>query len=302
MYILNKEPFFSVIIPTYNDLAHLKFAISSVLSQDFTDYEILVIDNYSTDGTFTYISVLDCPVLRLFQISNSGIIAKSRNYGIKHANGKWLCFLDSDDSWLPSKLSTIYSYINPSVHIIAHDMILLPLSYALFNRKRYIARNINTDPLLKLVTNGNFLVTSSVSVSKSFLYEYQLTMLEDENLIAVEDFSLWLQIFLNKGNLIYLCKSLGYYRIHNSNTSALRDMSVPVANLFYTLSANFSDKLLRYAISYTFYMSARYRQKSNSFCLPHRQFLYVLRSGSLTIKLKYICLFLLFFLKRLHLI
>jgi len=97
-------PYFSIIIPTYNRLPLLKHAIESVLSQQFSSYEILVVDDGSTDGTWEYLEEIK-HVARSFRQKNAGP-GSARNLGIRHAIGEFIIFLDSDDLWLPWTLST----------------------------------------------------------------------------------------------------------------------------------------------------------------------------------------------------
>ncbi|MFQ5676497.1 MAG: glycosyltransferase family 2 protein, partial [bacterium] len=92
----------SIIIPTFNRLAFLKEAVSSILEQTYQAFEILVVDDGSTDGTREYVRTLDGPISYLGQ-DNRGPGA-ARNYGIRKARGKYVTFLDSDDLWLKDKL------------------------------------------------------------------------------------------------------------------------------------------------------------------------------------------------------
>ena len=95
---------FSVIIPTFNRRRLLQCAIESVLQQTLTDYEVLVVDDGSADETKQYLATLGNRV-RVFTQSNQGPGA-ARNLAIKHANGQYLAFLDSDDLWFPWSLET----------------------------------------------------------------------------------------------------------------------------------------------------------------------------------------------------
>ena len=88
-----KKPFFSVIIPSYNHANFIEKSINSVLKQTFKSYEIIVIDNYSTDSTKNILSKYKNKII-CKKIHNLGIIAKSRNLGLKISKGKWICFLD----------------------------------------------------------------------------------------------------------------------------------------------------------------------------------------------------------------
>lgn len=103
-------PFFSVIIPAYNRLPLLKEALESVFSQTFTDYEIIVVDDGSTDGT---LEMLRCygKKIQLLNQKNSGPGA-ARNLGASVAQGEYLAFLDSDDIWMPWALEVYKSAIN----------------------------------------------------------------------------------------------------------------------------------------------------------------------------------------------
>jgi glycosyltransferase involved in cell wall biosynthesis len=92
----------SVIIPTYNSARFLAEAIDSVLAQSFKDFEIVVIDDGSTDETKALMLRYGPPVRYIYQ-ENSGV-AEARNRGIKESRGRYVAFLDADDTWFPNKL------------------------------------------------------------------------------------------------------------------------------------------------------------------------------------------------------
>jgi len=105
------SPLVSIIIPTYNRPNETKRAIESVYSQDYTNYEVIVIDDGSSDETVNVVKkVADYRVSIYRNIKNSGV-SVSRNLGIKLAEGDFLCFLDSDDEWLPGKLTNQLNHI-----------------------------------------------------------------------------------------------------------------------------------------------------------------------------------------------
>jgi Glycosyl transferase family 2 len=99
---MSTAPEFSVIIPTFNRLDLLKGNLGSVWAQDVADYEVIVVDDGSTDGTTEYLQSLGRPVKVLRQ-SNQGP-ASARNHAAGHAAGAYLAFLDSDDLWFPWSL------------------------------------------------------------------------------------------------------------------------------------------------------------------------------------------------------
>ncbi|HWO40258.1 MAG TPA: glycosyltransferase [Candidatus Eisenbacteria bacterium] len=103
------RPLVSVIIPTYNRRAMVKEAIDSVLSQTFTGFELIVVDDGSTDGTVGELEAYDTR-LRLISQERRGVAA-ARNTGARMAAGRYLAFLDSDDLWLPKKLEIQTSFM-----------------------------------------------------------------------------------------------------------------------------------------------------------------------------------------------
>ena len=115
-------PLVSIIIPTYNHANFLGKALRSLLDQTFKNWEALVIDNQSSDGTNKIIKKFKDSRIKYFKISNKGIIAKSRNLGIKASKGKWIAFLDSDDWWTKNKLEVCVKNISRNVDLIYHDL------------------------------------------------------------------------------------------------------------------------------------------------------------------------------------
>jgi|HubBroStandDraft_2_1064218.scaffolds.fasta_scaffold05807_3 glycosyltransferase involved in cell wall biosynthesis len=103
------KPFVSVVIPTYNRLRQLTVALDSVLAQNYSNFEVIVVDDGSKDGTRQSIESLissrsaSAPPLRYIFQANQGSSA-ARNCGIAEARGEWIAFLDSDDIWYPEKL------------------------------------------------------------------------------------------------------------------------------------------------------------------------------------------------------
>ena len=104
------DPFFSVIIPTYNQDSFLIKCLDSLEKQTFNDFETIIIDNFSKDNT-EKISQSFSKYKIYKKFNNDGIIGKSRNIGTKLSRGKWLAFLDTDDLWTQNKLEDVYNEI-----------------------------------------------------------------------------------------------------------------------------------------------------------------------------------------------
>ena len=103
-------PFFSVIITTYNRKNFLPIAIESVLRQTYPDFELLIIDDGSTDGTRSLCKSFTDKRLRYVHQTHKGV-AYARNRGVKEAKGTYICFLDSDDRFRENKLSRTRDFI-----------------------------------------------------------------------------------------------------------------------------------------------------------------------------------------------
>lgn len=95
----------SVVIPTYNRAALLAEALASVLGQTFRDFEVIVVDDGSTDGTAAVVEGAGDPRVSLLRLSHTGSPARARNAGIARARGRYIAFLDSDDLWDATKLA-----------------------------------------------------------------------------------------------------------------------------------------------------------------------------------------------------
>ncbi len=106
------DPIVSIVIPTYNRAGVLGETIDSVLAQTFTNWELLVIDDGSTDHTNTLVGGYDDSRIQYYRIRHTGIIGRVRNYGMQKAKGKYIAFLDSDDLWRSDTLALQVSLFN----------------------------------------------------------------------------------------------------------------------------------------------------------------------------------------------
>lgn len=105
-----ENPIVSVVIPTFNRGWILQAAVDSVLAQTFRDFELIVVDDGSTDDTAEILMSYG-PALRVVRQGNAGVSA-ARNAGIRSAKGALIAFLDSDDRWLPDKLGCQVDFFN----------------------------------------------------------------------------------------------------------------------------------------------------------------------------------------------
>jgi len=94
----------SVIVTSFNRVHFLKETIETILKQTFSDFEVIIVDNMSTDATEEYVQSLTDPRVTFYSNPNAGIVAVNRNFGIQKAKGKYIAFCDDDDLWLLDKL------------------------------------------------------------------------------------------------------------------------------------------------------------------------------------------------------
>lgn len=182
-------PKVSVIIPTYNRLPMLIEAIHSVLKQDFEDFELIVVDDGSTDGTPEEIRKFGGRVKLLQHPENRGVSA-ARNKGILHAKGKYIAFLDSDDQWVKGKLKIQVTFLdeNPQYPLCYTDEI-------------WIRRGKRVNPMAKHAKYSGWIFEKClplciISPSSAMMRKTLLSRvgLFDEALPVCEDYDLWLRI------------------------------------------------------------------------------------------------------------
>jgi glycosyltransferase involved in cell wall biosynthesis len=182
-------PKVSVIIPSHNRLPMLREAVESVLAQDFEDFELLVVDDGSTDGTFEEMKKYGGRVKAFRMEINRGVSA-ARNHGVAACRGKYIAFLDSDDLWMKGKTRTQVDFLdqNPQYPLCYTDEI-------------WIRRGRRVNPMKKHAKYSGWIFAqclplciispSSAMMRKSLLDKVGLF---DEALPACEDYDLWLRI------------------------------------------------------------------------------------------------------------
>jgi len=207
----------SVIIPTYNRANCLKRAIDSVLNQSITNWELLIIDNNSKDDTESVIKSYFDPRIKFFKINNHGVIAASRNKGIRSAKGKYLAFLDSDDWWTPEKLEKSIESLEAGADFIYHDLYIVPPS--IFRSKKIKSRQVVQPVFKDLLINGSAICNSSVVIRRELMEQIK-GFSEDSKLVAAEDYEAWLRISKIVEKFKRLPECLGYYSVGLDNVSS----------------------------------------------------------------------------------
>jgi glycosyltransferase involved in cell wall biosynthesis len=183
-------PTISVIIPVYNGEKTIKETIESVLKQDFSDFELIVINDGSKDTTLEVISSINDPRIQVFSYPNAGLSA-SRNRGYVHSCGEYITFLDADDLWTPDKLERQLRALQ------AHPKAAVAYSWTNFidessNFVRIGSRITLTGNIYPNLLLANFLESgSNALICRRALVEVGGF---DESLLAAEDWDMWLRL------------------------------------------------------------------------------------------------------------
>ncbi len=184
----SSKPLVSVIIPTYNRGWILTEAIDSVLAQDYKDFELIVVDDGSTDNTREILDSYGRDIIVLRQ-ANQGVSA-ARNRGLAEARGRLVAFLDSDDIWLPRKLLRQVDFFNSTPDAVINQTEEIWIR----NGMRVNPKNRHRKPSGMIFERslGLCLVSPSAVMIQKPLFDVVGAF--DENLPACEDYDLWLRI------------------------------------------------------------------------------------------------------------
>jgi glycosyltransferase involved in cell wall biosynthesis len=191
---MSNSPKVSVIIPIYNMAGCLEKCLKSVMTQTFQDFEVLIVNDGSTDGLKEIVkNIADGEKIRYLEQKNKGI-SSARNLGIKNARGKYIAFLDVDDEWLPDKLQRQVGFLekNEQCGLSYCDAYKINASGKVAGKCRE-KRMPYRGRVCRQLFYSNFIVTSSVMVRKALL---ERAGLFDETIMIHdgEDFDLWLRL------------------------------------------------------------------------------------------------------------
>ncbi len=186
-------PIVSVVIPTYNAISYLPKTLESVLNQTFTDFEVIIIDDGSSDNTQEWISNLVDPRIKTIRQTNQGV-AVARNTGIAVALGDYIAFLDSDDLWKPTKLEQQVQCLeaNPDVGLVntwienideqGNSLAIVPAPEA-------------EGKVWSQIIEENVILCGSVPMIRRLCFESIGKF--DPNLLSAEDWDMWIRLAAN---------------------------------------------------------------------------------------------------------
>lgn len=207
-------PKVSVVIPAYNAMTYLPDTLNSVLQQTFSDFEVLIIDDGSTDRIQAWVAQnITDPRVRLIAQANQGLSA-ARNTGIANAQGEYVAFLDADDLWKPTKLEVQVHYLdnNSAVGLVYNWIAVIDAEGKPTGK---VWRGDIEGDVLEEVLQRNIIDCPSVLVRRKCFEDVGVF---DRTLRSVEDWDMWIRIAACY-RFAVTREPLVYYRQHSSNMS-----------------------------------------------------------------------------------
>lgn len=204
----------SVVIPTYNRGDLIAETIRSVLSQTYDAFELIIVDDGSTDNTGEVVKSFPDARIKYIKTNNSGLPAAPRNRGYAESSGEFVAFLDSDDLWLENKLEKQVAAMrkDPSVGLVYCKCEFFGSDYRgarIFPGRGY------SGCVFDFITRGNFVPTVSVLCRRVAL-ETAGTFDESKKLRAFEDYELWIRI-AGAFKFFFIDEVLCRFRMHSQN-------------------------------------------------------------------------------------
>lgn len=236
------KPFFSVIIPTYNRAHLICKTIESVLNQIFTNYEIIVIDNKSTDNT---VEVLEPYVaagkIRLFVQEKNFERARSRNKGFEEAKGRFVTLVDSDDIFYPGCLQDAYDY-----HQQHPSATFFHCSYQLIDEQDRIIMKGSlemVDNPFKKLANGNYISNIGIFIARDIVSKIKVD--ETPLLIGMEDYDFLLHVLHESKSVGFIPKINCGVLQHPQRTVLTQEMDAINSRVAYFVKKNLEGPLFR---------------------------------------------------------
>lgn len=208
------SPTVSIIMPCHNGAKTVADAIQSVLSQTFSDWELLVVNDNSVDDSVSIISDFvkqDKRILLLHNETPTGFPATPRNVGIKAARGRFIAFLDSDDEWLPTKLEK---------QLTCFDGTTVSVCYSFYEKISNNGKRTGRVIKVSKYTNYKKLLKSCVIGNLTGMYDTKLVGKIYQKVVHQEDFLMWLEILKCCDKAICCEEVLALYRLSRNSVSA----------------------------------------------------------------------------------
>lgn len=213
---MNNSPLVSIVIPTYNHAPMLQRALATVVEQTYQNWNAIVVNNFSTDNTLEVVTAFNDARIQCVNFRNNGVIGASRNEGIALATGKYVAFLDSDDTWFTTKLEQCVEILESGSDLVCHAEYWIDES----GKSRLVAYGPSEAATHhNLIYKGNRISTSATVVRTALLKEVHGFDVAPE-LISTEDYDLWIRLAAKSDKFAFISEPLGEYHRHDNNVSA----------------------------------------------------------------------------------
>jgi glycosyltransferase involved in cell wall biosynthesis len=213
------NPLFSIIISLYNKEQSIRNTISSILKQTYDNFEILVIDDGSTDNSLTIVKKTNDSRIKVFSKINGGV-SSARNYGINKAKGTYILFLDADDILLPNCLSVYYDLIMnyPSIKVFSTNFNIINTDNSVYTHCKKTKKSIITNPYKELYLRKIYIRTGNTLIHSSCFDEIGLF---NENLSCYEDLEFNIRLLDSFQQIVYSPEVTFTYIREHSNLSTI---------------------------------------------------------------------------------
>ena len=238
----------SIIIPTFNRGNLIGNSIKSVLNQTYKNFEVIVVDDGSTDNTKEEINKIEDKRVRYIKLEKNAGGSNARNIGINNANGKYISFQDSDDIFYPSKLEEqIQNLINKNSNLdFCKIKVIFNSSYSQFYPNSRQEKSIRQGDIFnELISKGNFISTQAILIRKKFMLKYMF----DSNMPRLQDYELILRI-IPKVKISYTKKVLVELHIQKDSVTLSQKKLKKAVKILLKKPFNFNSNQKKLFLNY----------------------------------------------------
>lgn len=258
----------SIIMPAYNAENFISESIESVIGQTYANWELIIVDDGSTDNTrnvvHSYINQ-DSRIHYFFQ--ENARQAKARNTGIKNSKGDIIAFLDADDLWLPQKLElSLKEFYNGEQDVLFTDAYIFNNSTQLSHYENLpniniVAKTYHGDEGLNAFLYENRIPILTVIATRESILN--VNCFREENKGGTEDYELWLNLLANNHIIRGTDLKLSLYRIHSNSTTATNNMDINVIKMFSRFFTKYPNLKSKYKKQIVYWLSKILNQATN---------------------------------------
>lgn len=204
------EELVSIIMPSYNTGHYISDSIKSIQNQTYNNWELIIVDDCSTDDSVSVIRAINEPRIKLLKNARNSGAAISRNYALREAKGKWVAFLDSDDVWVPEKLEKQIKFMEENNYAFTYT------DYRICLNGQWLPYIVTGPNIVNKRRMWNYCYFSTITV----MYDRDIIgLIQIANLRKNNDYAMWLKA-IRKSNAYRLPECLSYYIKHEGSVSS----------------------------------------------------------------------------------